>query len=129
MSADPVDDFACPSCGAMDLVRKVSATYAGETATGRYRCSSTGIGALLSSDGGPIVMSTGTSLRGTTQTILSKQLAPPPMPRARGVWSTGSIVLVTLPIALFVIFGLIALYGDEQGESRSWLLTLGRGIA
>jgi hypothetical protein len=128
MSADPVEDLACPSCGSMDLVRKVSAIYAGETATGRFRGSSTGIGALFGSNGGPIFMSTGTTLKGTSQTILSQQLAPPPMPRAKSVWGDGSIAFATILIFLFAVFGSIAVFGGDDARSPSGPLAIFFGI-
>lgn len=109
----PAPTLNCPTCGQMDMVQKVSAIYSTGISSGSFAGPSTG--AALMADGTATLVGGITSLKGTSQTALSRRLAPPEQPTYRPFsWFAVCIALVSFLIAMpFAFLGIILQSGSD----------------
>lgn len=122
-------NFACPRCGQVAPVAKVSALVAGGTSAGVFAGPTSGVGYTYGNQGGY------TTLAGVSQTALSQKLSPPVRPFYDNPYGTGtkiSIVLlglltitslyflVSLPLAQGVWLGMPGLI--FYGGILAWIL-------
>jgi hypothetical protein len=76
----PDDGIACPQCGDLAQVRKLTAIVSEGTTFTASQSSTSGVGYQFGPAGGLNVRTGGIASKGTAQTHLSQQLAPPPTP-------------------------------------------------
>ena len=103
----------CPQCNKDDMIQKVKAVYSGGVSSGQYSGTSVGIG-ISTKDGTPTVVSGNTNIAGTSQTLLSRRLSPPPQPSIMGNLRPPIIAVLVLVMVVdcAIVFQTGMLYGS-----------------
>ena len=105
--------LVCPQCGKDDMVQKVSSIFSSGIASSQYSGPTGGLGVPVGS-GKPFIVGGYTKLKGTSQTELSRKLAPPQRPKRP------NNCLLILAVVVLVIIGLnCARFGSSAGKGNS----------
>jgi len=121
----------CPQCNKDDMIQKVKAVYSGGVSSGQYSGTSVGIG-ISTKDGTPTVVSGNTNIAGTSQTLLSRRLSPPPQPSIMGNLRPPIIAVLVLVMVVdcAIVFQTGMLYGSmNNGTSMITLLFVSFSLA
>lgn len=106
----------CPVCKKDDRITKISAIYSGGYSSGSYQGPSTSLSTSLN-DGHSYVSGGYSTLTGSSQTMLSRKLAPPPKPVPQKKGGCGFTLVIVFLVSigfLGLISGMVAddpLYG------------------
>jgi len=100
----------CPECGKDDMIQKVSAIYSSGITSGSYSGPTSGVSVPIGS-GKPSVIGGYTTLKGTSQTEISRKLAPPKHPTR----PTNGCLILSI-IGLWMVAGM---FGMSIGKNSS----------